>query len=150
MNTVSLITHGLSSIAVFGDVVGTRILILTISCFVAALTALGTVLGIRLFTELTEPGSGYATYTAGLLVLFLFQSVFLGTIFSMIILSTRNAFHSIPIRDYTFFVDGIFPLFAKVPYTGAGNDAVSTDLADGTNVSSASTETDRHGSSVLR
>jgi polyisoprenyl-phosphate glycosyltransferase len=108
MNLVSLVTHGLSSIAVYGDIVGTRILLTTSFLSVFFLALLLIVLLIRLFTNWGIPG--WATYASGLLVLALFQVILIGTAFSMITLSARNSSNFIPIRDYKYYVDN----FVKV------------------------------------
>jgi polyisoprenyl-phosphate glycosyltransferase len=108
MNLVSLITHGLSSIAVYGDIVGTRILLTTAILSVFLLLVLGIVLVIKLFTDVGIPG--WATYSSGLLILSLFQLVSIGTIFSMIVLSARNNSNFIPIREYQYYVDRFFKL----------------------------------------
>lgn len=109
MNMVSLVTHGLSSIAVYGDVAGTRILLSTAILLILLLLVLCIVLVIRLFTNWGIPG--WATYVSGLLIISLFQLIFMGTIFSMIILSARNNSNFIPIRDCEPFVDRIFHIF---------------------------------------
>lgn len=103
MNMVSLVTHGLSSIAVYGDIVGTRILISTAILLAFLLIVLGVVVLIRLLTDWGVPG--WATYVSGLLILSLFQLILLGTVFSMIILSARNNSNFIPMREYKYYVD---------------------------------------------
>ncbi|MGG6293762.1 glycosyltransferase [Leptolyngbya sp. AN02str] len=108
MNMVSLVTHGLSSIAVYGDIVGTRILMSTAALLAFLLMVLGVVILIRLFTDWGVPG--WATYVSGLLILALFQLVLLGTVFSMIILSARNNSNFIPTREYKYYVDRFFSL----------------------------------------
>ena len=108
MRLVSLVTHGLSSIAVYGDIVGTRILLSVVILLLLLLLLLGVVLLIRIFTDWGIPG--WATYVSGLLILSLFQLVLIGTVFSMIILSTRNQSNFIPIRDYQYYVEDFFPL----------------------------------------
>lgn len=106
MNMVSLVTHGLSSIAVYGDIAGTRILLSTAILLVLLLLVLCMVLLIRFFTDWGIPG--WATYVSGFLILSLFQLIFMGTIFSMIILSARNSSNFIPIREYEHYVDSFF------------------------------------------
>lgn len=113
MNLVSLITHGLSSIAVYGDIVGTRILLSTAILSVFLLLLLGTVLAIKLFTDWGIPG--WATYLSGLLILSLFQLILIGTVFSMIVLSARNNSNFIPIREYQYYVDRFFKIELTSP-----------------------------------
>jgi glycosyltransferase involved in cell wall biosynthesis len=108
MNLVSLVTHGLSSIAVYGDVVGTRILLGIVILLFFFLLGLGVVLLIRVLTDWAIPG--WATYVSGFLIISLFQLILIGIVFSMVILSTRNNFNFIPLRDYKYYVDDFFPL----------------------------------------
>lgn len=111
MNLVTLVTHGLSSIAVYGEVVATRILIF--SATLASLSFLGLVaiILIRLFTNWTSPGSGYATYMSLFMVFGLFQSVFMGMIFSMMVLSARNSATQTPIDNFQRYLDKIISVF---------------------------------------
>lgn len=108
MNLVSLITHGLSSIAVYGDIVGTRLILATVLLLAIVLICIVAVIIIRFFTIWAIPG--WATYSAGLLVVFLFQLILIGTVFSMMILSSRSEPNFIPVRDYSFFVDSFTKL----------------------------------------
>lgn len=108
MNLVSLVTHGLSSIAVYGDLVGTRILLGIVFLLGLLLLILCLVVLIRLFTNLAVPG--WATYVVGLLILSALQLILIGTIFSMIVLATRNSIDIIPVRDYKYYVDKFFAL----------------------------------------
>jgi len=103
MNMVSLVTHGLSAVAVFSDVVGTRLLIASLS--LAGLMGLGIVLvvGIRLLTDLAIPG--WATYAAGLLAVMLLQAILFAAMSSFVALGARRAATVLPIRDYALYVD---------------------------------------------
>ena len=103
MNLVSLVTHGLSSIAVYGDVVGTRILMLVVTLLTISLLILFITTVIKFGTSLAIPG--WATNVFGFVILTLFQLVLTGIVFSMIILSTRNSSNFIPVRDYRYFID---------------------------------------------
>ncbi|MCC5635081.1 glycosyltransferase [Nostoc sp. CHAB 5844] len=108
MNLVSLVTHGLSSIAVHGDIVGTKVLLSIVILFIICLLLLCLIFLIRIFTTWTIPG--WATYVSSFIVLFLIQLILTGTIFSMIILSSRNQSNFIPVRDYKYYVDDFFQL----------------------------------------
>lgn len=108
MNLVSLITHGLSSISVYGDVVGTRILLAIVILLCILFLTLCIVVLVRLFTDLAIPG--WATYVVGLLVISVLQLILIGTVFSLIILAARNNVNVIPIRDYKYYVDDFFKL----------------------------------------
>lgn len=113
MNMVSLVTHGLSSIAVYGDIVGTRILLSTAVLLVLLVLVLFIVLLIKFFTDWGIPG--WATYVSGLLILALFQLILIGTVFSMIILSARNNSNFIPMREYESYVDSFFNIRSASP-----------------------------------
>jgi glycosyltransferase involved in cell wall biosynthesis len=108
MNLVSLVTHGLSSIAVYGDIVGTRILLSIVALFAFLVLIFSSVFIIKFFTNWAIPG--WATYVSGLSTIFLFQLILMGAVFSMVILSARNALNFIPIRDYKYYVDQFFKL----------------------------------------
>lgn len=102
MNIVSLVTHGLSSISVYGDVVGTRLLILTFGITFLSLTAIFIIIIIRLSTNMAIPG--WTSYMVGLLLVVLMQSMIFSLIFSLIVLGSRNNLNFIPQRDYHYFV----------------------------------------------
>jgi glycosyltransferase involved in cell wall biosynthesis len=108
MNFVGLVTHGLTAISVFSGVVGVRLLLA--ATLLAALSLLGivSVVGVRLFTPLAIPG--WATYSFGLLLVILLQTILSAIIFSFIILSSRNSAAFLPARDFSFYVDRLIPL----------------------------------------
>jgi glycosyltransferase involved in cell wall biosynthesis len=108
MNLVSLITHGLSSIAVYGDWVGTRILLAIVTLSILLVLVLCLVVLIRFLTDLAIPG--WATYVFGLLIISFLQLILIGTVFSLIILATRNSVNIIPLRDYQYYVDEFYTL----------------------------------------
>lgn len=113
MNYVNLVVHGLSAISVFGEVVGTRLLIFCgISMGVLGLGFLA-VVGIRLFTDLAVPG--WATYTTGFLAALLAQIFVLATVFSLIILDSRSRMEFLPLRDHHLFVDRLETLLGGEP-----------------------------------
>jgi hypothetical protein len=105
MNLVTLIVHGLSAIAVFGDRIGVRLLIVVCSAMCAVLGALLLVVGIRVFTTLAIPG--WATYaTASLLIMFI-QMLLIVFVFAFVILAARDTASIIPSRDYVYFAGRI-------------------------------------------
>jgi len=109
MDVVSLITHGLSSIAVWSETVGTRVILAVTGTLGLVIALLLVVVGIRLFTQMAIPGC--ATYTSGLLIILMSQLVAVGMVLSIIILSVRHNTSVIPIRDYPHFVDGLRHVF---------------------------------------
>jgi glycosyltransferase involved in cell wall biosynthesis len=108
MNFVSLVTHGLSAISVYSDVVGVRLLV--ISIFLAVLTLAG-LLGaviVRLATNLAVPG--WASYVVGILLILFVQAIMAAFVFSFVILGSRNGTTFLPRRDYSFFIGSIWTL----------------------------------------
>jgi len=87
MNFVSLVTHGLSAIAVFSDRLGVRVL---------AATAVTSALAIT-----------------GLLAVFLGQLVLLSVVFTFVVLGGRARPTVIPLRDYQYFVEDVNPLWPR-------------------------------------
>jgi len=108
MNLVSLVLHGLASLSVHGDVIGIRALLATLVAIVLCLAGIGTVVGIRIFTELAIPG--WASFVTAVLVVILLQTVSLSLVFVFMILTSRNYATVLPRRDYADYVDGEEPL----------------------------------------
>jgi hypothetical protein len=102
MDMVSLVVHGLSAMAVFGDRIGVRLLIVVSAGMVLTVTALAIVIATRLVTDLAIPG--WATYAAGLLFVMLMQMLLVILVFVFVILAARNAAHVLPTHDYGQFI----------------------------------------------
>ena len=98
MDLVSLVVHGLSAMAVFGDRIGVRLLILVSLGMLLTVAALVAVATIRITTDLAIPG--WATYVSGLLLVMLMQMLLVVLVFVFAILAARNAVNVIPTRDY--------------------------------------------------
>jgi polyisoprenyl-phosphate glycosyltransferase len=98
MDMVSLVVHGLSAMAVFGDRIGVRFLIVVSAGMVVTVTALIIVIAVRLATNLAIPG--WATYATGLLLVMLIQMLLVILVFVFVILAARNAANVLPTRDY--------------------------------------------------
>jgi glycosyltransferase involved in cell wall biosynthesis len=109
MNFVSLVTHGLSAVSVFADVVGVRLLIGSLAGSLIAAIGIVTVVVIRLFTNQAIPG--WATYAAGTLSIILIQMVTIATCFTFFMLSARTALGFVPRRDVQFFVDEVINIY---------------------------------------
>jgi hypothetical protein len=99
---IPLVLHGIAGIATFNDVVATRLLTASIAIVLVLLMAIGGVAAIRFGTNLAIPG--WATYTAGLLLVVGIQvsTAAFGLVLSLI--STRPSATFIPSRDYAIFV----------------------------------------------
>ena len=102
MNFVSLVAHGISAMSVFGDIVGVRILLLSMVGALVALIGIIAVLCIRLFTSRAIPG--WATYSIGMLVVIIMQFITMATSFTFSTLSNRSNLNFIPRRDYELFI----------------------------------------------
>lgn len=111
MNFVSLVTHGLSAVSVYGDTVGVRLLLGT--CILISLSLIGVlmVVGVRLFTELAIPG--WATYVIALLLIILMQAVTLSLFFIFLILNNRNVAGFLPAKDYKHFIAEAHEVYVK-------------------------------------
>lgn len=111
MNLVTLVVHGLSAMAVFGDRIGVRLLIVVSAGMVLAGGALLGVFGIRLFTNLAIPR--WATYASGILLLILIQMLLVILVFAFGILSARDNASFIPGRDYVYLTGGVQRVYGK-------------------------------------
>ncbi len=103
MDLVSLVVHGLSAMAVFGDRIGVRLLIVVCATMGATLATLVAVVGIRFWTNLAIPG--WATYVTGLLLVMLTQMLLVILVFVFVILAARNAANVLP-NDYAPLLAG--------------------------------------------
>jgi glycosyltransferase involved in cell wall biosynthesis len=101
MTFVALVSHGLSAISVFSDVVGVRLLVVSLVGSLLALLGLVVVVAIRIFTNLAIPG--WATYAAGALIIITVQFITMATSFTFFMLSSRANLGFVPLRDYLLF-----------------------------------------------
>jgi hypothetical protein len=108
---IPLVMHGISGIATFYDVVATRLLVASI--VVLSVLGLGilAVIAVRFGTTLAIPG--WATYTAGLLVVLGIQvfTMAFGLVFTLV--SERPRATVVPCRDYALFVGRIAALLER-------------------------------------
>jgi hypothetical protein len=105
MNLVALVVHGLSAMAVFGDRIGVRLLLVVAFGMAFASVGLIIVIGVRLLTTLAVPG--WATYATGLLLIMLLQMLLVILAFAFVILAARDTASIIPTRDYVHMTRGI-------------------------------------------
>jgi hypothetical protein len=105
MNFVSLVSHGLSAISVYGEVVGIRLLIATLLLMTASIIGIAVAVTIKFTTTLAIPG--WTTYVVALLLIILMQAISLSLFFIFIVLSGRNNYSFMPLRDYHYFISGI-------------------------------------------
>jgi polyisoprenyl-phosphate glycosyltransferase len=111
MNFVSLVMHGLSAISVYSDVVGVRLLVMSV--ILALLTFSGLVGAILLpfATNLAVPG--WASSTVGILLTLFVQAIMAAFVFNFVILGSRHAATFLPRRDYSYFVGSVSALNRK-------------------------------------
>jgi hypothetical protein len=111
MNFVSLTAHGMSAISVFGDVVGVRLLIASMTGSLIAFAGILAVTWIRIFTDRAIPG--WATYSVGTLAIILIQLITMATSFTFTMLSNRINLGFVPLRDYELFVAEAQDIFSN-------------------------------------
>jgi len=102
MNFVSLVTHGLSSISVYGDIIGVRLLVASSLFVLFTIISLLVVITIKLTTTLAIPG--WTSYIVALFLVILLQGVMLSLFFIFLTLNARNSSSFLPNRDYNYFV----------------------------------------------
>ncbi len=105
MNFVNLVTHGLSAMSVFAEIMGTRVLIFALLIALLLILLLSSIFVIRFFTNLAIPG--WATYSTGLIIIIMFQIFTVVGGFLFFILNNRNNLGFIPLRDYKFFIESV-------------------------------------------
>jgi glycosyltransferase involved in cell wall biosynthesis len=111
MNFSSLVTHGLSAISVYGEIVGVRLLMA--SCVLIGVTIAGLfgVITIRLFTNLAIPG--WTSYLVVALVSLILQAFIISLSFIFLVLTGRNSTSFLPNRDYHYFVLSLEKFFSN-------------------------------------
>jgi glycosyltransferase involved in cell wall biosynthesis len=102
MNLVSLVMHGLSAMAVYSDIIMVRLMLAASA--LSAVTFLGIlgIVGVKFFTQLAIPG--WASSTAGLLIVILLQGLMLFTISAFTVLNTRSMKVIVPRVDAVSFI----------------------------------------------
>jgi hypothetical protein len=110
MNFVALVSHGLSAVSVFGDIVGVRLLIGSLGASLLAGLGIILVAVVRLFTNRAIPG--WATYTSGALGIIMIQLITIATSFTFFVLSTRTNLGFVPLRDYAVFVEEVADIYS--------------------------------------
>lgn len=111
MNFVALVSHGLSALSVHAEVIGVRLLVLTLGAAATVLALIGAVVGVRLFTTLAVPG--WATSATGVLLILLSQAIAFAVVFVFLVLHARSQPLFIPLRDYSYFVSGVTRVFPE-------------------------------------
>jgi hypothetical protein len=110
MNFVALVSHGLSAISVFGDIVGARLLIGALAGSLLAGLGMVLVVMILFFTDRAIPG--WATYATGTLAIIAIQMITIATSFTFFVLSNRTNLGFVPVRDYSLFVEEAVDIYS--------------------------------------
>lgn len=109
MNFTSLVVHGLSAISVFGERVGIRGMVFASSFLLLTAFLLVLVVTVRTLTSAAIPG--WASLSSGLLLLVALQLLIGVTIFSFIVLASRESSSFLPVRDHGYFVRSVTSLW---------------------------------------
>ncbi|HEY1757137.1 MAG TPA: glycosyltransferase [Bryobacteraceae bacterium] len=109
MNFVALVSHGLSAMSVFGDIVGVRLLIGSLAGSFLAGAGILLVAMIRLFTDRAIPE--WATYATGTFAIITIQLITIATSFTFFMLFNRANLGFVPLRDYSWFVEEIINVY---------------------------------------
>jgi polyisoprenyl-phosphate glycosyltransferase len=105
MNFVSLLLHGLSSVAVLMDTVAVRILLGCVLLAATSLVGIGIVIWVKLFTAWAIPGWA-STLVFSLFLLFI-QAFLISLLLVFIVLSYRTQSHFIPAKQYADFIERV-------------------------------------------
>jgi glycosyltransferase involved in cell wall biosynthesis len=108
MNFVSLVTHGLSAISVYSDVVGVRLLVASFVMVLLTLLGILSAMVVRLATDWAVPG--WASYVVGILFILMVQAIMAAFVFSFVILGSRHGSSFLPRRDYSFFIGSLWTI----------------------------------------
>jgi glycosyltransferase involved in cell wall biosynthesis len=112
MNFVALVTHGLSAIAVHGEIVGARLLVASCLLIGMAMAGLVAIIGVRLLTNWAIPG--WSSYLAVALISVILQAFIMSVAFMFLVLVGRNNTSFLPHRDYEHFVLRVDEVWAIV------------------------------------
>ncbi len=102
MNFVSLVTHGLSAMSVYSEMIGVRMFILTTAITLLSLIGLISVTVIHLFTDLSIPA--WTPFAVGILTVIMLLLILISFVFIFIILQGRQKFAFLPVRDYKYYI----------------------------------------------
>jgi hypothetical protein len=111
MNFTSLVVHGMSALFANQEAVGTRLFIATLGVTVMLMLVSAAVIGVKLFTHLAIPG--WATFTLGLLLVMVGQSLIGLFLLVFSVVMNRSQLGFLPIRDYPYFVNHEATLYSR-------------------------------------
>ncbi|MBI4965602.1 MAG: glycosyltransferase [Desulfomonile tiedjei] len=102
MNLPALVTHGLSAMSVFSDIVGARLLVASVMAGVVLLLTTSVVLSMQFFAGLAIPG--WTTAGLGILMLLVLQLFVIALFFAFATLQRRSAIDSFSRKQCLQFV----------------------------------------------
>jgi glycosyltransferase involved in cell wall biosynthesis len=105
MNFLDLMLHGLSSIAIYVDVISMRLLLMTVLLMLLSLAGMVVVLVIRLFTNLAIPG--WATFAVLGFAIIALQAFLMSILLAFIVLHFKTQTLVIPTKDYGTFINDV-------------------------------------------
>jgi polyisoprenyl-phosphate glycosyltransferase len=111
LNFINLVTHGLSALSCYSDTIGVRLLLFSSLLFFLTLSAVLVTFALKFLTNMALPG--WTSLFAGILIIFLLQVITLASNFTMQIISARSTQSFLPIRDYVWYVNGLYPYFNR-------------------------------------
>ncbi|PMB12364.1 glycosyl transferase [Fischerella thermalis CCMEE 5282] len=107
MNFVSLVMHGLSAISIYGDVIGTKALLVAILLMLLSVVIVTIIYMVRIAVP------NWAPYIAGLSFIIFLQLITISFSFIFLILNGRNNFVFMPKRDFNYFILNFQIIFSK-------------------------------------
>ena len=102
MNMAGLVTHGLSAMSVYTDVIFVRLLAATAALATLSIVGIAVTAAIRLFTTLATPG--WATNVVGNLLVLLLQTVVIVAASALMLLAGRSNRQIVPAVDAASYV----------------------------------------------
>jgi polyisoprenyl-phosphate glycosyltransferase len=113
MNFVSLVVHGISAVFANQEVVGTRLLLMTLGASVGFLLMIAAVVAASVIAHKAIPG--WAILTAVVLLLIVVQLLLGSFMLIFFVMMTRSHLGFLPIRDYSYFVADETTLYSAPP-----------------------------------
>jgi hypothetical protein len=106
MNFSSLVSHGLSALAVFSEIISARIILITFGLSIAAILGIIAIVTIKNLTELAIPG--WASISTLAMALMISQFFSLGVLLSFIVLSAKTVKNINPARIYKEYIHEVY------------------------------------------
>jgi glycosyltransferase involved in cell wall biosynthesis len=105
MSFSALLLHGLGAIAVFIDVIATRLLVFSIAMILLSVVGILVILGVRFFTDAAIPGWATTAFSSMLIVLL--QSFLLSLFTIFLYLSAQSQRKFIPANHYGDYLESV-------------------------------------------